>query len=295
LFLDYSPREEINLRLGRIKMPYGLYNETRNVDIARTAVLLPQGVYNERMRDYFVSLNGIGLYGEAAMGQGGRVVYQVYYGVNDLETDGSVAQLVADTGVMTLADAHNDGSYGVGLVWQTPLQGLRFGITQNYWEWTFDLNVAQHLVDMGAPPTASMTTDDLEARVISAEYSKGRLTLAAERSTQAGMFESEFYPHQWDLDGWYALGSYRISEKFEVGTYYSVYNYHNHDGVPRPEGAEYQKDLALSMRVDFTRNWILKVEAHDVDGTASLLASEVAVGDSDRKWRYYTGKVSFFF
>src|SRR5277367_840166 len=43
--LDYHWRDWLGLRAGRIKLPFGLYNETSDIDAARVAVLLPQGFY----------------------------------------------------------------------------------------------------------------------------------------------------------------------------------------------------------------------------------------------------------
>ena len=36
---DYRWRDQLGLRAGRIKLPYGLYNQERDVDMLRTSVL----------------------------------------------------------------------------------------------------------------------------------------------------------------------------------------------------------------------------------------------------------------
>jgi hypothetical protein len=46
--LDYHFFDWLGVRAGRTKLPYGLYNETSDVDAARVPVLLPQSVYSPR-------------------------------------------------------------------------------------------------------------------------------------------------------------------------------------------------------------------------------------------------------
>ena len=57
-FMDYHYQDWMGLRVGRVKMPFGLYNETRDIDMLRTSILLPQGVYNENFRDALTGIQG---------------------------------------------------------------------------------------------------------------------------------------------------------------------------------------------------------------------------------------------
>jgi hypothetical protein len=50
--------------LGKIKNPYGLYNETRDVAFARPSILLPQSIYFDRLRNFALSSPGVGLYAQ---------------------------------------------------------------------------------------------------------------------------------------------------------------------------------------------------------------------------------------
>lgn len=67
LFLDYAllgvnlwsnPKREYNLFLGRIKLPYGLYNQSREIPFTRSSAILPQSIYNEKLRDFTLSADG---------------------------------------------------------------------------------------------------------------------------------------------------------------------------------------------------------------------------------------------
>jgi hypothetical protein len=56
---DYRWRNGLGFRAGIIRQAHGLYNETREIDMLRTAILLPEGVYAENTRDFFSRLQGI--------------------------------------------------------------------------------------------------------------------------------------------------------------------------------------------------------------------------------------------
>ncbi|MEZ5578375.1 MAG: hypothetical protein R3F40_02450 [Candidatus Competibacteraceae bacterium] len=49
---------------GRFKIPFGLYNDTRDVIFTRPTILLPQSIYQERTRDLAISADGGIFYGE---------------------------------------------------------------------------------------------------------------------------------------------------------------------------------------------------------------------------------------
>ena len=62
----------LGLRVGRIKNPIGLFNETRDVAFTRPSLLLPQSIYLDGVgvRDALLSSDGFGLHGELRGGWG---------------------------------------------------------------------------------------------------------------------------------------------------------------------------------------------------------------------------------
>jgi hypothetical protein len=61
-YADYRWQDWLGIRAGRIKVPVGLYNTSRDIDLLRTFILLPQGIYNESFRDLLTSMKGISAY-----------------------------------------------------------------------------------------------------------------------------------------------------------------------------------------------------------------------------------------
>ena len=50
-FGDYRWRDYLGIRVGKIKIPHGLYNEYRDVDSVTSLILYPVGAYNESWRE----------------------------------------------------------------------------------------------------------------------------------------------------------------------------------------------------------------------------------------------------
>jgi hypothetical protein len=91
-YADFRFRDDTGLRLGRMKEPYGLYNQLRDIDMLRTPALLPQSVYDETWRDMF-SFNGISLYGNRELGIV-NTDFEFYAGTIDVAEDSAMFQIL---------------------------------------------------------------------------------------------------------------------------------------------------------------------------------------------------------
>ena len=101
VFADYHYKPWLGLRMGKMKAPFGFYNETRDVDMLRTSVLLPQGVYNEGWRDTLSAIKGSGLYGGLTLGPVGSLSYNVQVGIMDIPPEGGIGKFAQDQGDLT--------------------------------------------------------------------------------------------------------------------------------------------------------------------------------------------------
>lgn len=305
-FGDYRWRDELGFRAGRIKMPSGFYNETSDYDALRSSVLLPQGVYDLRLRDLMVSVNGVATYGSLMAGPGGSVEYQGYIGSVNVPNDGSVAQVFGDSGQLRMERMDADLATGGGLVWTTPLEGLRLGQTINYWESSMDVVLSEEtaaaLAPLGVGPNQTIELPNTRRFVSSLEFQWNAFLFASEYALWQVPQRHPVLGGNFNTDAWYVQGSYRLSDWFEVGSYYSM-SYSDRDDRDGSDRADadfngYQKDIAVSLRFDIGSNMIVKVEPHFVEGTSSLYASENSnLGDPAEAshWRYLAVKTSFLF
>jgi hypothetical protein len=148
---DYRWKDWLGVRVGKIKTPHGLYNETRDVDMLRNWIFLPQSVYPEIERDAALSLMGAGIYGNAGLGMFGAISYQALAGTQNIDANESLAQSLMGINTfdpyMRNQEIKVDKKYAVSLTWDTPLNGLRVGGTAQY--------AKMDLVSYGAYPAGA--------------------------------------------------------------------------------------------------------------------------------------------
>ena len=301
---DYSYNDALGFRAGRIKSPMGLYNETRDIDMVRTSVLLPSSVYSEPLRDLMIAINGVELYGMLPAGPLGNIQYKAQAGYTDVSTENSGLTAMLEDALraadFSVGDIETEDSYGGSLIWLTPIDGLRIGtsLKQLGFKATGDIFVA-----LPSPPfpgnideETTFIMDDVMIYTLSAEYMVGNLTLATEASHTEGdyLLPSSIIPKldegTYEKDGIYFGASYRFSEWFELGSYYSYLDNIDNDFQSH--------DLALSTRFDVTDSWSIKLEGHYLNGNEYAMPlndnpSNTAMDGED--WFMFAAKTTFSF
>jgi len=121
---DYRYRDYLGFRIGQVKIPYGLYNEIRDIDFLRTSILLPISIYKESWRDSLTSIKGFGFYGDIPLNKLGDLSYQCIYGQPKLPPDGGISNLVENYGNFDVKEIIADDLFAVQVTWDTFLQGL---------------------------------------------------------------------------------------------------------------------------------------------------------------------------
>jgi hypothetical protein len=304
-FVDYRWRPELGVRAGIVKMPFGLYNEFIDVDAARLPILMPQSVYQTRNRDVLISHTGFALYGNRELGSAGELDYQAFLGTLRIPRDALTLQgadlVEADTKYVT----------GAQVTWTPPVEGLRLGTTFVRTSIDFHLQLdaanTQALIDAGLVPPDYDGKLLIAQRpdmfgVVSAEYTTGDWLFAAEYSRwwkrQISDLPMLLPTIHEDAERFYAMANRRLSERFEVGGYYSINHADVGDrlghgmGFAKPYYA-WQRDLAATVEFDATYHWIWKLEAHFIDGTADLTFDKNP--DPDRYWALVLLKTTVFF
>ncbi len=290
---DYRWKDWLGFRAGLVKMPHGLYNENRDQDMLRTSVLLPQSVYPEIDRDYYSRIWGAGIYGSVFLNQFGTVSYSGQIGTYNPDADTTgLAIIIEQYGRLKRLD--NRVGYIGSLQWDTPLKGLRLGATGIIGN------------DLTLQVTTNTGTDismdgKVRAIVYSSEYIREKLTIAAayrlQHNQMTHILNTDFY-----TEGYYLSASYRCKDWLEIGSYYSIL-YPNKDDK---EGRLYeeiggndfqgwQKDFAVTTRFDINEYWLLKLEAHAIDGAASSLLKADNTDGYDRRYFLFAAKVTFSF
>ena len=292
--IEYTFSDQIGVRGGRIRRPSGIYNSIQDIDLARTFVLLPQGIYDARWRDWSAGLDGVDLFGSIQMNKAGSLSYEAYAGYVSMADNGGVARY-AENGLPPAPVGEFNGIdtapiFGGQLWWNTPVDGLRLGAAYAYMaNWGYNSTIIPpygpgHIHSVGNVPLQQY----------SAEYIYKSWTFQAEYYTYD--FEGHNYlPAMGDYnigttgdnpETWYVAASHRFNHLLEVGTYYTMFK----------DASAKQNDTALCFRFDLKDWWVFKVEGHYLEGTGLLRDNaNNPVQSNNNGWFMLAVKTTFSF
>jgi hypothetical protein len=312
-YADYRWRDWLGVRAGRLKLVHGLYNEVRDMDMFRTAVFLPESVYNESWRDSMTAVNGGSLYGSLISDTIGTLSYQAMYGDTEIADDQGLGRYIRSVTGMGIEGIDVTDVFACGLQWQSPLRGMRVGWTLLRTELECDASVqpTPRGQALGLPPGMPLAYGvKVNGNTYSLEYTWRQLVLAAEymrfdlkqslaltMPQPLTLMRSSEY-----IEGYYAGASYRWTDWLETGAVYSEYYPDATDKEGRriaastgyPVHTAWLKDWGLTARFDLGENWILKLEGHAMNGSAVMFLDENPGGTSEN-WILFASKLTYSF
>lgn len=302
-FLDYRWKEWIGMRAGRVKMPFGLYNEVNDVPGGRLPILLPQSIYPVSSRDFLLALTGGAVYGSPLLGKAGALDYQVFFGTIFLD--------LSETPQFLGARTRRAG--GAQVFWRTPIEGLRIGPSFLNVRVDFDFQLDPMTVDQlimaGTVPAdfdgrAQLRIRDANLLIGSVEYEAVRWTFAAEYSRQLVHVDTTpdgLVPESdedSDSERFYLFAARRLTEDAAVGGYASFQfndvDNRSGDGLPVPHTA-YQQDYAATGRYNINEFWLIKLEAHLMRGSAVLSPADNPGGNLEKTWGLFLAQTVLSF
>ena len=315
---DYRMRDEFGIRVGKVKTPFGFYNQTRDVDMVRNSILLPQSVYGEIFRDVMNAFEGASVYGTLAVGDAASFEYEAFYGTVDVErTQFPVPSLVQPMlapfhgGSMPVSSwsAEVKAVQGAALRFNTPLEGFRVGAS------VFDADMAGSgtFTSPFGPFNPTLTLEASPWWVLSAEYTTDRWVFVGEWSrldAEVGLHDV-LMPTGMDppapaavvMDlasednrgGYYGQATFQLNDWVQLGSYYSMY-YPDYGTRDADGHGYYQRDIAFTARFDIQDNWLLKLEAHTMAGTGDVRGTlNPGSTFAEENWTLFGAKSTFYF
>lgn len=325
-FADYHWRNELGLRIGTVKLVSGLYGERRQLDMLRTGVFLPFSVYVGPWWESVSSIKGATLYGEVPLGNFGDLMYNAQAGTGKFSEDSGPAK-VTERQLSALnfdvTDMDSDYIYALGLEWTTPLQSFKTKATYL----KVDGLLFRGDISMPSPPSippaapvpemvpeipssALNTCMDfefvkLDSYVFSIEYRWRDAIFAAEYNaidteTRWNWHLGQGWEKQPSItsEGWYLSASYRFTEWFELGLWYSEFYPDKDDKDGKKQAVNdfeaWQKTVTVSTRFDINEYWIVKLEASHNDGFGAYNIVDNP-DDLEQNWFLYAVKVTYNF
>ena len=286
------PEGQIGIRGGRIKIPFGLYNETRDVAFTNPTILLPQGIYFDRSRSLLTSADGGALYAQHHTPWGNfSFKFNVGFPLGNHE------EIRA-----TLLTPAAQGTFKANLAAATQLK-----YESNAGEYVFavsymDLKLKYHPV---ANDFLSSGYTTIRPLLFSAQYNGERLGLTAEylyRWNHSKNFR--FFPESRTVsESWFVQASYRFIPQLQGIVRYETLSMSIADRsgnlasrVGLPNHIAYSESWMAGLRWDITSCWMLRTEYHRIHGTAWLSQSDNQNrAATHENWDLYVLQLSYRF
>jgi hypothetical protein len=289
---------KIGLRGGRIKIPFGLYNETRDVPFTHPTILLPQGIYFDRSRSLLLSADGGSFYAEQRTGFGD---FAFKFNVGMPSRDLSEIKTV----VLGTQDAQGSFETKPAIATQLSyeLNGGEYMLAISYMDLEFDYISTPNEKQRKLQPLLNSTTH-IQPLMFSAQYNGEKFTLTGEYEFRWNTF-GNFAPQggKFISESWYVEGSYRILPQLQATVRYDMVSIDKDDrggdGALRlgfPRHVAYAKDWVFGLRWDITSSWMVRADYHRVHGTAWLpQADNIDPDKTVQDWDLYGLQLSFRF
>lgn len=285
----------LGVRAGRVKTPFGLYNDTRDVVWTRPTVLLPQSIYLDTLglRQAQIAADGGVLYGRYTQGDH-RFGLEFLAGDLQDNTGGTAAFLTGSSTAQALG-------------------GRPLLLGRAVYEWKGGRGrLMATIADVDRDFTSSSPTTPtgkakLSIPVFSGQYNAEHWSLTAEYawidSRRSGF---PLVPPAITSENFYVQGEYRFTQDFSGVLRYDVLhvNRDDRDGEQAsamyhlPRHRFYARDLTVGVRWEFARNFLLAADYHYVNGTAWLNTTDnpdLNSGSGPADWNLFTTMLSFRF
>lgn len=259
------------IRLGRIKVPLGLLNQTRDAPSARPGIFVPASVYFDQFRNALVSTDGYTLYTTLSQSWG-DLSLELYQGNSD-PGDREMEYFVFKQDAPGRFD--DASMQGLQLRYDALGSGIRLALS--YSRPSLDYQPAA----AGDPLHGGDVISDM--LLYSAQYNGEKISLTAEFLLMINNVKN-FGPLYNDFrakgESYYVHADYRYRPDLTFSVRYGeqIVNDKDRDGDKsitfNPDHVGFAHTVMLGVRWDFAPDWILRGEFHHTNGTAWLSGSD---------------------
>lgn len=300
---DFSMSKYLGIKAGIVKVPIGLYNETRDIDASYLPIYLPPAIYPIGERDASLRLSGVGIYGGFQTKFFGDFDYQILAGRPDMDETKGSAKIFEDISPSSwkVRAVNIDTSYTVDIKYHTFIEGLLLGVNYQY----SSLDLIIDILETGTSFNIDVSQTDIWG--FSARYEWRNISIDYEIHNRIAKVDIPVFltNEKTTSRGWYTSVKYIFTDHIQAGVYYSEYFDDIDDRSGKvsilfdPDSMAWQEEICLSIRFDITDTWIFKIENHWVSGTSRLLKADHMDINGNiemiEKWRLFAAKLSYTF
>lgn len=282
-----SESSQLAIRAGRVPIPAGFYNETRDVAATRPSIFLPQSIYFDVNRNFALSSDGGYLYGEHRTDFGD---FSFDFGLAVPRTDDPDLMNVilnGDSGRL-----QGDTSWITRIAYDSPGDQVRFAVT--YAQILSDFKSSVRPLNQGA--------FHFNPLILSAQYNAEKWSLTAEYALRRTRMDYSKLPDfGFTGQSYYIQGTYRFTDKLEGVARYDdlVWDLNDQYGYRYPPAlgpsfSRYARDWTFGLRYEIMPSLLLSGEYHHINGTGWLSRLENPQSQTQH-WDMYAFMLSYNF
>jgi len=299
-FADYAffryKQGQMGMRGGRVKNPWGFYNELRDVAFTYPTILLPL-LYFERSRNLYLAMDGGQFYANYSANFG-TIGFKINYGLMDVK-DPELLKVISPSAEGHLASRPD---LVTQLTYETQDGGYRFAISY--------ADVIMRYQTAGGTDPVFTGDPVIKSLMFSGQYNHEKFSFTGEYALQwniltnftgvNGIIPDRRHAPQ----HWYVQAEYRFLDNLQGTVRYDSTLENLSDKVGKkfhaatglPAALMFTQDIVVGLRWDITHFWMLRAEYHRMHGasTVSLLEnSDILNLATD--WNIYALQMSYRF
>lgn len=257
----------VGVRVGRVRNPYGLYNETRDVAHTRPSIFMPSVLYTEAIRDVLLSRDGYALYTEF-YGDHGTLSLEAGAGKHGISDKLVAEAMMSEIQGLSLDDADITIARAM---WESPGANWRMALTNTRYTDDAFFIVKGRFTQQVNVLSLQYSSDQWQ---LTGEYSRFDFKLDAgplqlKRPGEAAYVQYNWlFSREWQVYGRYEYGVWDRNHRGGssmtqfCGTLFQQFCYPEHTG--------YRRDTGIGVRWDIDEHWMAAAEAHYLEGTMML-------------------------
>ena len=252
---DYKVKPWLGVRAGKVKIRWGLYNDTQDADPGYLWSLLPEPMYALDWRATDLSQMGAEVYGRVRLAKKrGELEYSVYYGYYTYASNDGTMESLRESGLV-FSKRPRGKTPGFDLRWKTPIRGLALGGSLMVYDAKGTLVDGTYREPFTYWPTYYAQYDKRKF-FLSAQF----MTLVEHDITNEGSPSDDVSNNR----AWFAMAGYHVTDKLQIGVY------HTRNvlvSAPNPsDPANRFRDWVIASRYDMSSHFYAKIEGHFIDG-----------------------------
>ncbi len=274
-------------RVGRIKNPFGFYNDTRDVSFTRESIIIPQSIYFERTRDISISSDGVEIYIQRNFTLGSATLQFLVAQPRVKNLNTKLALFRQDQP----GDLEPKPSFITRLAFHPFSSAFKLAYS----------NIRLHAAfepDSGGSNDINFTSNIFSLNYayqsinFTAEYALRTTEFAAVNKKQTGQSYylqlTQHLSHRWNIFSRYDVLYQNKNDK--NGKKYAL------SSTSAPAHSRFAKDLTVGAQFIYSKSWMFRLEAHYVNGTAWLSSRDNPdLMDTTQKWRLLSLLVAYRF